>query len=539
MTAERRVRSIALGLILLVALAWRLNNVGFGLPNMWDPDEPIFMLIPLDMLGHRTLNPGWFGHPGSTTIYLIALIDMIVVSLGMATGRYPNQAAFAQAAFNDPAMLFVPARLAMVLIALCTVWLTYKVGKKLGGTTIGLTSALLLAINPLHIAWSQVIRTDIQASLFMLTSIVFCIRTAERGQLRDYLLAGAFAGLATVTKWPAATVLFALLGAAASHGLNWPNARKLALAVVAWIGAMFVASPYIFIDWRAVLANVSGEAAQTHLGHTSSGFFSNLKFYIIDQLGGSMGWIGLAAAFAGAVILASRSREARWTLFPATLAFLILIAAQHLVWSRWMLPLLPAFTIFAAVAIERVGRAIAGAFPKISTQIATAMVCLVIAAPAFAGAISQATERANDTRALADRWAQEHIPAGSTVVLEHLELGLRRAPWKLLFPVGRSGCIDAVKALNGGVHYRGIQKMRGNAPIADLGNVSSEQLASCHANYAILTYYDLYLDETGHFPEEIRNYQAVLANGRTVALFRPESGRVGGPVVRIVFIPPH
>jgi len=161
------------------------------------------------------------------------------------------------------------------------------------------------------------------------------------------------------------------------------------------------------------------------------------------------------------------------------------------------------------------------------------------AAPAFAGAISQATERANDTRALADRWALEHIPAGSTVVLEHLELGLRRAPWKLLFPVGRSGCIDAVKALNGGVHYRGIQKMRGNAPIADLGNVSSEQLASCHANYAILTYYDLYLDETGHFPEEIRNYQAVLANGRTVALFRPESGRVGGPVVRIVFIPPH
>ena len=539
MTAERRIRSIALGLILLVALAWRVNNIGFGLPNMWDPDEPIFMLIPLDMLSHHTLNPGWFGHPGSTTIYLIAAIDFVVAALGLATGRFPNQGAFAQAAFNDPAMLFIPARLAMVLIAVGTIWLTYKVGRKLGGSAVGLIAALLLSINPLHIAWSQVIRTDIQASLFMLASVVFSIRAAERGRIRDYVVAGAFAGLATVTKWPAATVLFAVAGAAASCGLAWSNARKLALGVVAWIATMFIASPFIFLDWRAVLANVSGEAAQTHLGHTSAGFLGNVQFYILGQLGGSMGWIGLVAALSGAVILASSSREARWTLLPATLAFLLLIAAQHLVWSRWLLPLLPAFAIFAAVAIERLAHAVTRKIPQVRTGVPLAALSFVVVAPAFAGAIGQARERANDTRAWADRWAMQHIPAGSTVVLEHLELGLRRAPWKLLFPVGRSGCIDAVKALNGGVHYQGIQKMRGNAPIADLGNVSSDQLASCRANYAILTYYDLYRDEAARFPQEIRNYQRLLADSRTVALFAPEPGRVGGPVVRIVFIPPQ
>ena len=77
MTRQHASELIALGLILLVALAWRLNNIGFGLPSMYDPDEPIFMIKALHLLADGTLNPGWFGHPGSTTIYLVALIDAL------------------------------------------------------------------------------------------------------------------------------------------------------------------------------------------------------------------------------------------------------------------------------------------------------------------------------------------------------------------------------------------------------------------------------------------------------------------------------
>ena len=168
MIAERRTRFVALALILLIALGWRLNNIAFGLPSMWDPDEPIFMIIPLRMLTEGTLDPGWFGHPGSTVIYLVALIDAAVAGLGIASGRYADAATFAHAAFENPAMLFVPARVAMALIGTGTVWLTYLIGKRVQGTATGLVAALLLAINGLHIAWSQVIRTDIPASLFML-----------------------------------------------------------------------------------------------------------------------------------------------------------------------------------------------------------------------------------------------------------------------------------------------------------------------------------------------------------------------------------
>ena len=168
MTTERVAARAALGAILLVALGWRLHNIGFGLPSMYDPDEPIFMIMALKLLTEGTLNPGWFGHPGSTTIYLVALIDAAVAGSGIISGRYADVGAFAHAAYADPALLFVPARVAMALLGTLCVWLTYLLGKRLHGTATGLVGAVLLAMNGLHIAWSQVIRTDIHASVFML-----------------------------------------------------------------------------------------------------------------------------------------------------------------------------------------------------------------------------------------------------------------------------------------------------------------------------------------------------------------------------------
>lgn len=539
MIAERRTQTVALALILLIAVALRLNNIAFGLPSLWDPDEPIFMLIPINMLTDRTLDPGWFGHPGSTTIYLIGLIDAAVAGLGVATGRYPDLASFARAAFEDPSLLFIPVRVVMAFIGVGTVWLTYLVGRRLRGTAAGLIAALLLAINALHIAWSQVIRTDINASLFMLACILFSMRAYAQGRLRDFALAGVFAGLATVTKWPAITVFVAVLGAAAGRGFNRRELAGLGASGAALVAAMFLASPFVFIDWRTVLANLNGEARPFHLAHTGAGFLSNLQFYAIFEIRSTMGWIGLAAVLAGAVLLAKRSRAARWTLIPGAMAFLALICAQHLIWSRWMLPVLPAMCIFAGIAAEELRGAISSRLPQLSPSVATGLVTAALAAPSLIGAVGQAVERTNDTRALAAQWAVQHIRPGSTVVIEHLELSLRHQPWKILFPVGRAGCIDGVKTLSGGVHYQRFEQLRGGSPIVDLGNISVDRVGTCHADFAILTYYDLYRVESSSFPKELQTYKSVLAGGRTVALFAPRPGRAGGPLVRIVALPQH
>ena len=64
MTEERVATRAALGLILLVALALRLHNIGFGLPSMYDPDEPIFMIKALHLPAYQNLKPGRVGQDG-------------------------------------------------------------------------------------------------------------------------------------------------------------------------------------------------------------------------------------------------------------------------------------------------------------------------------------------------------------------------------------------------------------------------------------------------------------------------------------------
>jgi len=244
-------------------------------------------------------------------------------------------------------------------------------------------------------------------------------------------------------------------------------------------------------------------------------------------------------ALGGGMVSAVRSPVARWTLIPAALLFLGLICTQNLIWSRWVLPVMPMICIFAGVALVSIGQAIADRLSGLRLAIAIGVLAIVAAAPSLNASIDGSSERRNDTRIQAARWATAHIPAGSRVVFEHLELSLRNRPWQILFPIGDAGCVDGKRALRDGVDYDDVQRLRNGSPIVDLGNVSPNRIETCRADYAVLAYYDLYQVERALYPAELAVYHRLLAGGRTVALFIPSHGRASGPVVRIVALPPQ
>lgn len=535
----RALGHAALAAILFIALALRLYNVGFGLPSLYDPDEPLFVMKAVELLADQTLNPRWFGHPGTTTIYLTSLTTVAIFGWGLLVGTWSSIEEFTRAAYADPGLIFIPARVVMVLIAVLCVGMTYQVARRLHDRMAGLIAAALLAINSLHISWSQVIRTDINASLFMLGALYFAIRIVQHGALRDYLLAGALVGIGVATKWPAASVFVAICGASMARfqvEREWRSSiSKLTCAATAAFAAIFVSSPFIFLDWQMVVADLSGEARPVHLGHTGTGFLGNLLTYS-QLVAGSMGWTGLALILVGAAVSARTSAAARWTLLPAAAAFLATIASQNLIWSRWILPAMPMLVILAAVGIVWVSDRLAVGF-KVGRSVVIPTIALTTALPAVVATFGAIRERQDDTRVKAVRWAVQHIPPGSSIALEHLELRLRGHPWKILFPVGATGCIDGVRALQTGIRYDDVNRQRQGIPIVDLGNVDTERLDSCRADFLILTYYDLYQAERYTFPNQVAAYDRLLAGGRTVALYRPQRGRVGGPIVRIVALP--
>lgn len=541
-SAGSRGRYAVLALILAVGLWLRLDGLAFGLPSLLDPDEPIFILTGLRLLADHTLNPGWFGHPGTTTIYALAVIEIATYGAWHLAGRFADVHAFGVAVYNDPALIFLPGRIFILVCGMATVALSYVVARRLFGTRIALLAAMLLAIDPLHIRYSQIIRTDMHASVFVLLEILAAMSIVERGRRRDYILAAIVLGFACATKWPTAACIAAVIGAAATRlyrGDDTPRgiAGKLALFGVTALVALFVASPYLFLDIGTVIENLHGEERPFHLGATGGGLLGNMAWYISGPLVFGTGIVGVLLAGAGCWVGARISTAFAATVLPVVALFFVMISAQALVWERWLIPLLPLLAICAAVALSvladvaaarcgrRIGLAVAG------------IVAAALVVPVMAGVRGAARERATDTRTLATAWARAHIARGSTVTVEHGAFDILGQPWRFLFPMGTLGCVDVRAALDGQVSYARVGAARAGRPVIDIGTIAPNHLATCRGDWAILVNRDRYLAESARFPAENARYARFLRGGRIVATFRPIAGEVGGPVVRVIRFP--
>ncbi|MCX8474497.1 MAG: glycosyltransferase family 39 protein [Sphingomonas sp.] len=519
-------------LILLLAAGLRVRGIGFGLPALNDPDEPLFMMTAIEMLRNHSLNPGWFGHPGTITLYCLALISLAVGVIGIATGRYADADAFVSAVYADPGILFLPARLFIATCGVLCVYLTWRLGRRIGGTRTGLLAAAFLAVNAVHIDTSQLIRTDIQASVFMLLCLSSTLAIVEHGRLRDYLLAGIFVGLGCATKWPAATVALSPVAAGIWRiARGSPDGRKLLLFAGAAVATLFVASPYLLLDYPAVVRNLTGEARPMHPGATGGGFLANLAWYA-GPLRTSFGAAGVALAALGAILLPLRNRVAAIALLPGIAAFAVLICIQALRWERWLIPLLPFTAIACGYAVHaladmvraRTGRPLRALEP---------LAALLLVFPMLHTTQLRAVARANDTRQLASAWIHAHVPADSTILVEHAAIDLVSGPWKLLFPLGSAGCVDARAALAGRIRYAEVEKLRSGSPIVDLASVDMPRLAGCRARYLILSHYDRYRDARTSYAQEWRRYAALTQGSALRAVIAPVDGRRAGPTIHI------
>lgn len=524
--------------VLAIGVALRLHGIAFGLPALNDPDELMFEMGATKMLTGGAMNPGWFGHPATTTMYVLALVNSATFGVGWLLGSFSTPTEYLQVIYKDPSIVILPGRLAIALFAMVTIWQVWRMGRDLGGPIAGLIAALLLASSPVHVTYSQIIRSDMMGTVFLLMTISAALRIARDGKAADYRWAALALALAVSSKWPFAIAGAAVAGAVA---VRLFERGRIARADLRNFGAFLVLapillvliSPYLVLDHQTVLRNLTGEARTQHLGATGGGFLDNAWWYLSGPLLNGLGAIGLALAGAGLVVM-TRTRAIAWAVLPVLVAHILIICLHGLRWERWVLPVLPLLALAAGLAGAAGIRMAQARWPSGRAGVlAGALMCTapILLIPS---AWTKAAARTNDTRQAATRWAATHVPPGSVVMIEHFAFDVVSQPWTVIFPMGDAGCIDAKAMLDGKTDYREIEAARGARSNVDYGTVARSRRATCRADYAILMEMARYQDERARFPAQAAAYDALLRDMKIEAIFRPEPDKRAGPVMIVL-----
>lgn len=158
-------------------------------------------------------------------------------------------------------------RLLSVLIGVLTIPLVYVLARRLLGEPAALLSALLLALSPLHIYFSQEVRMYALAGLLATASTLLMVQVmeAEAAQRRGRDLAAPLVAYCIVTALALYTLYYAAFVPVAHVLYVVVTRRKDAGMVARWLGAaaatLLLYLPWLLIAGGALSAYVAGKVA--------------------------------------------------------------------------------------------------------------------------------------------------------------------------------------------------------------------------------------------------------------------------------------
>ena len=334
-TDGRRWARLALAAVLFVAAALRLYGLGFE--SLW-LDETIS--VRFANLGVSEIVEGSKTDNNFPTYYL--LLHHWVALFGGSE---------------------LAVRLPSALMGILAVYLVYAVGARLFGRGAGVVAALLLAVSPYHVAYSQEARVYNLMALAGLASFYFLVRLREEdgpGVQVGYVLSTVLLlyshvyGLFVVI---AQNAFFAILLFARGTGAMRPGPKRWAV-LQASIGLLFLPGLLLLIGWITRPGNRSWIQAPT---------LSSVRADLVEYAG-SVPLLLLLLAFAGLGIVALiRSEREKlcllllWILTPLALPLVLSAVSTPIFVNRYGIAATPALFLLAARGVMAAGALLGGA----------------------------------------------------------------------------------------------------------------------------------------------------------------------------------
>jgi Dolichyl-phosphate-mannose-protein mannosyltransferase len=523
---------LALASVVLVSLGLHLWGIVGDLPYAPDVDEPVFLRAAVGMLQHRTLNPGFFGHPGSTIIYPIAgLVELwYQVAKHVPPFAHPMPGIGREFA-ADPMPFYVIGRLVSVAYGVGCVVATWLLARRIVGNVGGVLAALLLPATGMVVAYGHLVRTDIAGLFFALVALWLALRAMDAGRSRDWAFAAIAIGLGISTRYFYATLVVPYLVAAwlwfrsarARPEIPGRSSRAWAVPLIALLlvpVAFAITSPFVLLDLRTAVAHIRGEAGGLHPGADGLSPIGNLAWYVGEVVPATFDRILLVLAVVGSVVAARRAWRATAVLAAFATSYLVGISTAPLHWDRYVIPLVPIVGIFVAATVLAIGNLAVGTVADwrdggrsrlsggpgagasgpdrpMAAGLASAIIVLLLLPSLLNVAAADGLRAAPSTRVLATEWVVGNLPPDSRIAEEMYTAYLDDAGHDLLRVFSLADrSLDAYRAAG----YRFL--------------ITSSAMA------------DRYRDAI-RYPRESAFYDALEASGRLVASFAPGPDHAG------------
>jgi len=499
-----RRSTMTLALIMAVAAILRFWGLGAGIPHAVGVDEPEIVNRAVHMMKAGDFNPRFYDYPG-LYLYVQVAVSTLRFLAGATVGTWSSLAQV------GPEHFFLWGRAATAVLGTATVLLVFHVGCR-WGTRYALLASGLMAVMPLHVRESHYVLTDVPATFFVTLTFLLTLRATESPHASTYAVAGAAAGLAAATKYPAGLVLILPLMAVWMTPATRPSRRLAALAVLgACIAAFLVTAPYTILDLPGFL-NGYAKLAGSYSGTPPSEPGWSISF---KHLRNAFSWPATLAFLGGIALAAFRAvrgqGRTRWMLavvFP--LLYFWVVSRQSLIFGRYLLLLVPFLCVLAAAAVvSGVSLLRRYEIPRAPrTALIAALTIAALLPPMLQSIAWNRTNSKVSTVDLAYDWLKVNVPPDSVIVLESSKLVLPPASF----------------------HSRNVGQLR-RQPYQAYVDEGTEYLVASSQSYGP------YLDSPQKFPGEYKDYLEIFQQSRELARFSPTKD-TPGPELRIFKVRP-
>lgn len=238
--------------IIILAAVLRLWGIWHGYPYSYYPDEAHFVKRSL-AFGSGDLNPHWF-HKPAFYMYLLFFEYGLFFLVGKIVGYWHSVSDFGIYYIKNPGLFYLIGRITTSMFSVASIVITYFAAKELFNRKVGLISALMLALSFGHVMVAKDVKADTPCMFFTIVSVYFLIRYMKHRRIKYVVLASIFAGVGTATKVYSIVMLVPIFFALIS-GISFQNIRDIIykfriilLCLLSFYFIYFICAPYNFLD---------------------------------------------------------------------------------------------------------------------------------------------------------------------------------------------------------------------------------------------------------------------------------------------------